>query len=258
MKLGEKLRTLRKARRLTQEALAEYMQVSPQAVSKWETGVSCPDIEMLPRLAAFFHITTDELLDYDRQRLNEEVRALVLQSVPLRRDPAAAEAFYREALRRYPNNEVLLNCLLMVIPMERSEERVRLGERLLECAEDQEIRCDALRLLAQTYHRMGETAMAERCLAQLPGLYFLKCELAAALRRGSEQLEAIRTTETVCLGTLVSMLALRAERADGGDRCLDQARALLRLVRDFDGQRECADRLAEQLEAGTVLEFYRR
>ena len=117
MDIGEKLRSLRRSRRLTQEQLAEALHLSSQAVSKWETGASCPDLDTLLRLAAFYGVSTDELLDFDRRRIDREVDALVAESVPLRSDPARAEAFYRDALRRYPNNEVLLNCLLMTIPI---------------------------------------------------------------------------------------------------------------------------------------------
>ena len=57
----------------------------------------------------FFGVTVDELLDFDRHRIDREVEALVEESVPLRREPEKAEAFYRKALEKYPNNEVLLN-----------------------------------------------------------------------------------------------------------------------------------------------------
>ena len=53
---------------MTQEQLAEYMEVSPQAVSKWENDISCPDITALPRLAELFHITVDELLVGERKQ----------------------------------------------------------------------------------------------------------------------------------------------------------------------------------------------
>ena len=51
MMIGEKIKTLRREMKLTQEQLAEYLDISSQAVSKWETGISSPDIDMLPRLA---------------------------------------------------------------------------------------------------------------------------------------------------------------------------------------------------------------
>jgi transcriptional regulator with XRE-family HTH domain len=51
----------RKHLEMTQEQLAERLGISYQAVSKWETGIACPDIMMLPKLAEIFQITIDEL-----------------------------------------------------------------------------------------------------------------------------------------------------------------------------------------------------
>ena len=54
MNIGAKIKLLRKEKRITQEELAEYLHISSQAISKWETGASCPDIDILPKLAIFF------------------------------------------------------------------------------------------------------------------------------------------------------------------------------------------------------------
>ena len=60
--LGRRIQALRKEQGMTQDALAEQMGVTPQAVSKWENDQSCPDILSLPRLAALLHVTVDTLL----------------------------------------------------------------------------------------------------------------------------------------------------------------------------------------------------
>lgn len=60
--IGERIGQLRRTKNLTQDQLAEKMGVSPQAVSKWENDISCPDIGLLPQLAEFFGVTVDELL----------------------------------------------------------------------------------------------------------------------------------------------------------------------------------------------------
>ncbi len=60
--LGRRIQALRKEQGLTQEALAEHMDVTPQAVSKWENDLSCPDVMSLPRLAKELHTTVDTLL----------------------------------------------------------------------------------------------------------------------------------------------------------------------------------------------------
>ena len=60
--IGSRIAKYRKGKGLTQEALANQMGVSSQAVSKWETDASCPDIAALPHLCKILGITTDELL----------------------------------------------------------------------------------------------------------------------------------------------------------------------------------------------------
>ena len=62
LKISENIVALRKQAGITQEDLANRLHVSNQAVSKWEVGKCCPDIEFLPELAAFFEVSIDELL----------------------------------------------------------------------------------------------------------------------------------------------------------------------------------------------------
>lgn len=65
--LGESISSLRKEKGLTQEELSEMLGVSPQAVSKWENNLSCPDIMLLPDIAEIFNISVDELLTGTKQ-----------------------------------------------------------------------------------------------------------------------------------------------------------------------------------------------
>ena len=60
--LGKRISENRKAKNIKQEELAEILLVSPQAVSKWENNISCPDISLLPKLAEILGISVDELL----------------------------------------------------------------------------------------------------------------------------------------------------------------------------------------------------
>ncbi len=63
MNIGEKIRLLRQKRHLKQLDLANALQVSPQAVSKWEKDDNTPDLALLVKLSRFFNVTTDYLLD---------------------------------------------------------------------------------------------------------------------------------------------------------------------------------------------------
>ena len=69
--LGKKISELRKEKGITQEELAERLGVSPQAVSKWENDLSCPDIMLLPELAKLFDVTIDELFSVTPKKKTE-------------------------------------------------------------------------------------------------------------------------------------------------------------------------------------------
>ena len=60
---SDKLKTLRKQAQLSQEQLAEKLNVSRQAVTKWETGAGVPDIENLRAISALFRVSLDDLLE---------------------------------------------------------------------------------------------------------------------------------------------------------------------------------------------------
>jgi chemotaxis protein CheY-P-specific phosphatase CheC len=85
MNIGETIKRLRKQKGMTQEQLAEYLDLSPQAVSRWEINSTLPDIKHIPMLANIFNVSSDMLLgigaaaklpdDVDIDLLNEIYRA---------------------------------------------------------------------------------------------------------------------------------------------------------------------------------------
>lgn len=82
MKFGENLKNLRKAKKLSQEELAEKMRVSRQSVSKWETGDAYPEMNNLLELCKIFHchindLVNDSILDVDL--LDEDIKMSVVK-----------------------------------------------------------------------------------------------------------------------------------------------------------------------------------
>ena len=73
--LGRRIARLRLARTATQERLAKELNVSPQAVSKWENDINYPDISLLPDLARFLGVSVDELLSVASASTQESVAA---------------------------------------------------------------------------------------------------------------------------------------------------------------------------------------
>lgn len=76
IKIGRKIVAKRHEKGITQDELAAHIGVSKAAVSKWETGLSYPDIILVPQLATFFNISIDELMDYSPQLETGDIRKL--------------------------------------------------------------------------------------------------------------------------------------------------------------------------------------
>lgn len=106
-------RTIARERRragVTQEALAAHLGVSKAAVSKWELGQSLPDVSLLPRIAAYFSLTLDELFDWCDELSQEESAALYAEVYALgEKDLATAHERLRAlASEHYSDANLLL------------------------------------------------------------------------------------------------------------------------------------------------------
>ncbi len=80
-KIGMFLKELRKEKELTQEQLAETLNVSRRTVSRWETGSNMPDLDLLVEMADLYQVDLRELLNGERksERMNEELKETILQ-----------------------------------------------------------------------------------------------------------------------------------------------------------------------------------
>ena len=112
---SEKFKQYRKAKDLTQEQLAEIFHVSPQAISRWEIGATCPDIELLPSIASFFKITVDELLGLDKIKDKERIEE-IMKEVQNKWESGHINdtlEILRNAVREFPHEYVLQTSLAL-------------------------------------------------------------------------------------------------------------------------------------------------
>ncbi len=112
--LGSKIRQLRHRDGRTQESLAEALGVTSQAVSRWESGGSYPDVEIMPAIANYFGITIDELFGYHNDR-QAKIKAIIdrAKGFDTQHDfddqwVDACLLILREGLAEFPKNEQLL------------------------------------------------------------------------------------------------------------------------------------------------------
>ena len=73
IKIGVFLKELRRAKGLTQEQLAEVLNVSSRTVSRWETGSNMPDISMLVEIAVFYDVSIPEIIEGERKSENMDI-----------------------------------------------------------------------------------------------------------------------------------------------------------------------------------------
>lgn len=112
--LGNNIRQLRRRDKRTQEQLAEALGVTSQAVSRWESGGSYPDMNLIPSIANFFGVSIDELFGYEGERAHriETLAAEIdrMNHLNSGKDVCITEciAKARSALVEFPGNERLM------------------------------------------------------------------------------------------------------------------------------------------------------
>jgi transcriptional regulator with XRE-family HTH domain len=70
----ESLKKLRREKNISQETLAKYLCITQQSVGKWERGEGFPDITLLPKIALYFNVSIDDLLNVGQARADEKLK----------------------------------------------------------------------------------------------------------------------------------------------------------------------------------------
>ena len=154
LQFAKRLHALRKEQQLTQAHIAQYVGVSKAAVSKWETGLSYPDIVLLPKLATFLHVTIDELLGYEPQMSTAQIRDTYTQlahdfsKLPYDDVYAQVEALIAEYYTCFPLLNQLVILLVNYLHIAPQPDAVMTRVHTL-CAHIQK-HCDDFSLIEQT------------------------------------------------------------------------------------------------------------
>ena len=213
LKLGEKIRSLRKSKNISQEVLANFLGVSFQAVSKWENGDTLPDVTMIPAIASFFEVSTDELFDFNRLETEQKVQQTCWDIAEYRyTEPEKAEADLRALLRQYPGNEIILNNLIYSLQINgKHQEVIEVCKALIESAKDHGTRYDAARIMAETYKALGEYALCKQAIDLIPEFFFSHREEKALLLEGEDMFRPAWQVKDQCADTFVAMTIRIAE-----------------------------------------------
>ena len=222
--LGNNIRQLRRRDKRTQEQLADALGVTSQAVSRWESGGSCPDINLIPSIANFFEVSIDELFGYEGKRAGR-IDALAAEIDRMNhlnsgKDVCITEciAMARAALVEFPGNERLMLCLASVLykaayvrygechlidedgytvydvekhkTYEEWTEAIPLYEKVLQTLPLGKLRDRATEELAQLYLNLGDYEKGKALAEQAPDMWNSRDFLRAYACDGKQYVKA--------------------------------------------------------------------
>jgi Predicted transcriptional regulators len=200
--INENLKKFRREKGNTQQELADHLGISIQAVSKWECGDGYPDITLIPAIALYYKVTSDELLGMTENNINAKIQEYIkkdLELHPHETYKADRIALWREARKEFPDNHTVLYYLINSLygvyweMVEGDEiyykEVVEIGERLLRESTDNDIRFNTIYNLSFCYMKRGDFENAKKYADMLPGCWSSKEALYSRFLKGEEAIE---------------------------------------------------------------------
>lgn len=240
LNLGTKIKEFRKKTNCTQEQFATALGVTSQAVSRWESGGSYPDMEIVPSIANFFGISLDELFGYDNVR-EKRIEKIVNQLTQMNAqnngvDVNIDECIFlaRNALAEFPANERIMLCLADILTnagyvkygehhltdnegydffdiekhrtyMEWSE-AISIYEKLISVLPDNSIRHNVIKQLSHLYANTGEYKKANDLSETVPDIYCCREFLKFNTCDGKEKAAKYAETAMLLLGIVSELI----------------------------------------------------
>ena len=235
LSIGTNIKNLRAKHKITQDQLATFLGITSQAISRWENGTVYPDIEMLPSIAEFFGVSTDDLLGINKDEKGKRRDEIYLE---IEKGYESGENIGEDAVltaRQYaaefPADEwIVLNLANTIARSYMWKEETRgprylaesekLYQTLIDTAEDSDIRFRAIQNLA-TLYTVGYDSdeKADEVLSKLPPMRFSREWIGALLWKesghniGRWQDWLDRTTNSLCLELTHYIVSLPNEQA---------------------------------------------
>ena len=182
--MGQIIRRLRKERNLTQEELAEQLNITYQAVSRWENGTGMPDISQIVPLSNLFGVTTDVLfgihdtdLVVDKEKIMDEYDQID--------NPTVSYEFIMKVLKQYPGHTDFLQYALsdgtQIVVRKLADdlskiiaECERIARILFNCSNDTDSIAIAHKCMATIYSSLGQYDHAKEHTDALPDSIMLR------------------------------------------------------------------------------------
>ncbi|MDR0964650.1 MAG: helix-turn-helix domain-containing protein, partial [Clostridium sp.] len=203
--IGRKIKEFRRVQDVTQEKLADYLHISYQAISKWENGSSFPDITLLPGIARFFGVSSDELLGLHEGKQADDLTQFdsIYQENSRKGKTGDNIDLCRKVLAEYPREyQWMLNLSYALVQYNSTdeqseysrehgyiEEAINICERILEDCTTDSIRHGATQILCYYYPHVGKKKQAIALAEVMPEIILSKEALLSRIFSGEEQIK---------------------------------------------------------------------
>ncbi len=180
MKIGKTIKDLRRDKNMTQEALAEKLNISVSAVSQWEMGKTMPDISMIPLLVDVFNVTSDELLGINSEEVERRVEEYIQKNNELYSAWKHEEMILlmKKAYKEFPSNMKIVNAYAfalitnlfhnMPVNLEQLDLCIELDKKILDRSLDDNLRYAAIYRLCSCFSKKGDKESAKHYAQKLP------------------------------------------------------------------------------------------
>lgn len=231
--IGEILKELRKANGMTQEQVAEALNVSFQSISRWENGMSYPDITLIPIIARLFNVSTDTLFDMDTTDRKRTWDRYEQQYKDCRQSGnlVACRDTMRKALEQFPRDYHFLMNLAQTLYLfeggtaaERAEyangryaEQIRIMcERVLDDCRIEQERLRATLLLCRYYAAAGNQHEALRLANGVADFEHCREVLLGEILNGDDKKHQLQDTMLKAVDYIATTLIGMAFRKEYG------------------------------------------
>lgn len=224
---GDNLKKLRNSKGLTQEQVAELLNVSKQSISRWENNITYPDISFLPILASFYCITVDSLLGADY-----ESNKAILNEYNLKRNEAHHLGNMQDAFElsqklyaQFPNeksviNNIMSDSYLMGLHDIDGKKRhylemsIAIAERFLKMTSDIEEQCRCVSNIATCYKLLNQQEAAVSWAKKLPSMWCGIESTSIDIWEGQDKIDCIQCSLDAVLHLVHRLLFAYAEATE--------------------------------------------
>ncbi|MBR6557992.1 MAG: helix-turn-helix transcriptional regulator [Clostridia bacterium] len=243
MSIGETIKKLRTAKKLTQEELASLLGITSKAVSQWECNRTSPDISQIPVLCNLFQISSDQLLNINLPKTEKEKQGILHRYYELSRKGYLKESWelLQESIADFPNDYSIMAhlsicgnrlCKFSEID-EREKDLIRnqcaeYCKRILDGCTDDFIRHSAVSNLCNYYAEKGDILKAEELAGKMPIIVMSQEFLFSNMYNGTKQKDAKQRLKQILLDLLLKRFESNCKLDSGENLYSSEEMAILR------------------------------